>query len=591
MKTALELDDALCDVSLLLQEQRYDEALSILGDLMEKHPADRETHMYRLLVARILVLRHSLTPTDAAESLPTTANSPAPARGFRRLARSLLRLHGQSQTPPTDRLSQLQSSLAASVREGEELRTKEKKLLAEISSLSSKLLTSETTVTELQAMQNGVQFENRQLHASNLELRETIANLEAQLERSQSQLSEWARQAQEIGARDSKLQTEVVKLSDLLEVREKTIAGLETEQQRSLDTRSQNQKLHGDNQRLHQEILSLRDQLRSVESRFDEPARRYEQLADDYARLHIELEESQRKAGEAAALRQQLAGVESGEMTFREQQHKLEAQVAKLQQELSSREEKIGELDATRRRLRKAESLCQELGEETRRLKNEVLRRRERLGESVENQSVVNTPHQQLAERQSGTDLTPAGSAQIVPIAPAEETKPAAWRSRRGRSRWETIPATAVIVITAAIALGLLNTTSRKVTTPKEPPVVLQTVATEKPVIRADFEPRADFESTTQPPPQSATALAKTAVPKQKPGVKPTSRVHGMFRITRETELFNGPSENAALISSIRPGMKINVVDSRNGWLEIRSQHGRPSGFIRQDAAVRADEN
>jgi hypothetical protein len=35
--------------------------------------------------------------------------------------------------------------------------------------------------------------------------------------------------------------------------------------------------------------------------------------------------------------------------------------------------------------------------------------------------------------------------------------------------------------------------------------------------------------------------------------------------------------------------MKINVVDSREGWLEIRSKHGRPPGFVRQAAAVRID--
>jgi hypothetical protein len=37
--------------------------------------------------------------------------------------------------------------------------------------------------------------------------------------------------------------------------------------------------------------------------------------------------------------------------------------------------------------------------------------------------------------------------------------------------------------------------------------------------------------------------------------------------------------------------MKINVVDSRDGWLEIRSKHGRPPGFVRQTAAVRIDQN
>jgi hypothetical protein len=33
------------------------------------------------------------------------------------------------------------------------------------------------------------------------------------------------------------------------------------------------------------------------------------------------------------------------------------------------------------------------------------------------------------------------------------------------------------------------------------------------------------------------------------------------------------------------------VVDSRNGWLEIRSKHGRPPGFIQKTAAIRIGQN
>jgi hypothetical protein len=49
------------DVTHLLEEQKYDEALPILIDLSEKNPSDRELRMYRLLVVRILVLRWNLS--------------------------------------------------------------------------------------------------------------------------------------------------------------------------------------------------------------------------------------------------------------------------------------------------------------------------------------------------------------------------------------------------------------------------------------------------------------------------------------------------------------------------------------------------
>jgi hypothetical protein len=50
-------------VMYLLEEQKYDEALSILNDLSETNPSDRELGMYRLLVARILALRWNLSRT------------------------------------------------------------------------------------------------------------------------------------------------------------------------------------------------------------------------------------------------------------------------------------------------------------------------------------------------------------------------------------------------------------------------------------------------------------------------------------------------------------------------------------------------
>ena len=65
--------------------------------------------------------------------------------------------------------------------------------------------------------------------------------------------------------------------------------------------------------------------------------------------------------------------------------------------------------------------------------------------------------------------------------------------------------------------------------------------------------------------------------------------VQGTFKITRSTQVYSEPSDTSRLIAHIKPGMKINVVDSREGWLEIRSKHGRPPGFVRQAAAVRID--
>jgi hypothetical protein len=82
-----------------------------------------------------------------------------------------------------------------------------------------------------------------------------------------------------------------------------------------------------------------------------------------------------------------------------------------------------------------------------------------------------------------------------------------------------------------------------------------------------------------------------TAEVVSKPQIKSLPRVRGTFETVRPTQVYTGPSESSALIGNIGPGMKLNVVDSSNGWLEVRSKHGRPPGFIRQEAAVRIGQN
>jgi hypothetical protein len=79
--------------------------------------------------------------------------------------------------------------------------------------------------------------------------------------------------------------------------------------------------------------------------------------------------------------------------------------------------------------------------------------------------------------------------------------------------------------------------------------------------------------------------------PETRPGSKSSTmgspRVQGTFQTVRATQVFNEPSEDSALVAELDKGVKVNVVGSRNGWFEIRSKHGRPPGFIRQEETVR----
>jgi hypothetical protein len=73
--------------------------------------------------------------------------------------------------------------------------------------------------------------------------------------------------------------------------------------------------------------------------------------------------------------------------------------------------------------------------------------------------------------------------------------------------------------------------------------------------------------------------------------VKPSSASWESYEIIQPTRVFSAPSEHSQLVANVEPGTQVNVVDSRNGWLEIRSKHGRPPGFIQKTAAIRIGQN
>jgi Bacterial SH3 domain len=75
------------------------------------------------------------------------------------------------------------------------------------------------------------------------------------------------------------------------------------------------------------------------------------------------------------------------------------------------------------------------------------------------------------------------------------------------------------------------------------------------------------------------------------PSSNASPKVWESYEIVQPTRVFSAPSEHSQLIANVEPGTQVNVVDSRNGWLEIRSKHGRPPGFIQKTAAIRIGQN
>ena len=60
----------------------------------------------------------------------------------------------------------------------------------------------------------------------------------------------------------------------------------------------------------------------------------------------------------------------------------------------------------------------------------------------------------------------------------------------------------------------------------------------------------------------------------------------GSYQVVRTTSVFQQASMDSTKIASIPRGTKVNVVRSVGDWLEVRSKHGKPPGYIRREDAT-----
>jgi hypothetical protein len=300
-------------------------------------------------------------------------------------------------------------------------------------------------------------------------------------------------------------------------------------------------------------------------------------------------------------------------MKRHKQQEKLHELINDLERELAEGKNQVGALEEVQERLRATEQICQELADENRRLGAEITNWQNRFAASEQNQKQVIILRQQLdalqAEHARVTDrnreiqerlnargeagnissLVKEGSAEAMIrqtqrntveglsdlsgsgkahghllagssdsafhgyVANVTKASRAAWRFIVQNWHFGAVLAGIIIfVIAGAVSIKMLRTSRRPIAAPETAPV----------------EQVAKFASRSS-----------------------AERVQGTFQTVRPTQVFSEPSENSALVAEIGKGTRLNVVDSMDGWLEVRSKHGRPPGFIRQETAVRIPSN
>jgi len=83
---------------------------------------------------------------------------------------------------------------------------------------------------------------------------------------------------------------------------------------------------------------------------------------------------------------------------------------------------------------------------------------------------------------------------------------------------------------------------------------------------------------SAEPPPPAAAPSAGARAARR--GAAP-----GLYETVRSTSVYEEPASSSRVMSQIAKGTQITVVRSAGDWLEIRSKHGNPSGYIRSDDA------
>ena len=427
---------------------------------------------------------------------------------------------------------QFSESQRSEIRSPARLMPTNEELLEKIPSLLSR------QHEEGQRMVEELQTGQRQLAGTgcdNHELQGKIVNLLKQLHANERRLSESAREIQRIGHQNSKLQTEVTNLKQQLKA----------------------------SQAKQQELLN---QLQATKST------KIDSISPKLAGSQKTVDELQTPQN----------GRNSDTQQFQADNQELQAEITTVKDQ-SQTSERFNELANQNQRSAECHATRQtELPEPTR-----------GAGQSEATTKEISQHSQEklALHDDNETQVSPLGE-QINPLqekaAPLDSNfqppRKLALRSSGKRNRpVGIIPATAAIAIVGAIAIGFVRTSSDNgaANVPQGPS---PSVAESRVTIR---------ETSTEPGIAEAieeTESKITEVVKQTLATTSAPRLRGTFETVRPTGLFNGPSEESALIRTLAAGTKINVSNSRDGWLEARSMDGI-SGFVRQQAAVKTRED
>jgi chromosome segregation ATPase len=420
-------------------------------------------------------------------------------------------------------------------------------------------------------------------------------------------------QLAELRAANQELQSQVAGLSGKLELSRRAIAELESTQQSGAADPDADRQLRVSNEQLRTEVNELRGRLEASQAHAPATDAAHQDASlqltgarNEIAELRQQLDDSQAKVRGLETAQRNTVNVAALEAQHLEERGRLQARIAEMEKAISTDREKLSELDALRDRCTESEQTQQALRDEIHRRDEEIPRWQARIAEAEAHRQqlgALQKPYSELLFRQRelqqdleafarlmGTpdqagQAMPPMSAKKSPDQPAAADSPAAAESQPKRPRrFGIFPVVILLLAVGALGVWYVGFDSAESTVPT---VTASTLSHDGNL------PVAQPERETQPGvgTEAARSTVKdTGEPASvSPPVKRAPRATGTYQITRASRVYAGPTESSQSMGEIEPGVKVSVVDSRDGWLEIHSKHGRPPGYIRSEVAARVN--
>ncbi len=473
-----------------------------------------------------------------------------------------------------------------------DLRAQNRNLQNDLNALTNDLDQSRNTLADLRSSQQdsaSSQIVNQQLSAANERLTREVNQLQSRLTASEAQIQSSLSRSDDEQGGNARMQAEIDNLRATLNESHAKVRELESARQNLPD-------VNAIAAAYSQERDTLQQRISELESRFSL---------------------DQEKLSELQTMRDRLAETQSIENSLRDEIRRHEA-------EIPSWQARIAAADENRQRLAALQVPCNELlskqaalADQQRQLQEELVAFARQIVAAAEATERWSSPAQadsagtaeaNISPREAAAKSTSSGSlsslrgndavpelraAQDVALEPTGDATPAGPSGRRYGILG------VLLLIAAAGALGFQlfiadsEQTSNRAATAKP----IQTGA--PPARRAEraVEPRprqASEEIQPAPTPRRAAAQVKPAgtdnaatpiLDNQTVKAQPASL--GTYRVMRPSRVYAAPNELSRSIGDIEPGVNVNVVNARDGWLEIHSKHGRPPGYIRREAAAR----